>query len=178
MQTPSVSLVDRVLEAFDKAAPPSVAYAHCDIPCGIYDPHMAQIAALTVVRMVQLIQALEAPGSGGAKEQWDTYTMQISRYSAVKEEHAKLCEHELVVLWTDYFKPEHLEKHPNLHDVVWKTAKLTSTVKQSINMDAAQQLLAGCQQIAEIFWDTKGVKTRRAPSNQGAVGGELVYPAS
>jgi nickel superoxide dismutase len=80
-------------------------------------------------------------------------------------------------LWTDYFRPEHLEKHPNLHDVVWRTAKLTSTVKQQINMDAAQQLLAGCHQIAEMFWDTKGVKTRRQPSNQGAVGGELVYPA-
>ena len=138
---------------------------------------MAQIAALTVVRMVQLIQALEKPGDGASKDQWDLYTQQISRYTATKEDHARLCEHVLIILWTDYFRPEHLEKHPNLHDVVWKTAKLTSTVKQQINMDAAQQLLAGTQQVAEIFWDTKGVKTRRQPSNQGAVGGELVYPA-
>jgi nickel superoxide dismutase len=174
MQVPS--LVDRVLDVFDRVAPPSVAHAHCDIPCGIYDPHMAQIAALTVVRMVQLIQALQKPGEGAGKEEWDTYTMQISRYSAVKEEHAKLAEHEIVILWTDYFKAEHLEKHPNLHDVVWKTAKLTSTVKQQISMDSAQQLLAGCQQIAEIFWDTKGVKTQRQAANQGAVGGQLVYP--
>src|SRR5579884_1427962 len=173
----SLSLVDRVFEAFDRAAPPRPAYAHCDIPCGIYDPHMAQIAALTVVRMVQLIQGLQKPDAGASKEEWDTYTMQISRYAAVKEEHAKLCEHELIVLWTDYFRPEHVEKHSNLHDVVWKTAKLTSTVKQQINMDAAQQLLAGCQQIAEIFWDTKGVQTRRQPSNQTA-GGELVYPVA
>ncbi|HEV7664538.1 MAG TPA: superoxide dismutase, Ni [Chloroflexota bacterium] len=173
----SPSLVDRVFEAFDRAAPPSIAYAHCDIPCGIYDPHAAQIGALTVIRMVQLIQALQKPAEGASKEEWDLYTMQISRYAAVKEEHAKIVEHEIVILWTDYFKPEHVEKHGNLHDVVWKTAKLTSTVKQQINMDAAQQLLAGVQQIAEIFWDTKGVKTRRAPANQGAVGGELVYPA-
>jgi hypothetical protein len=62
--------------------------------------------------------------------------------------------------------------------VVWKAAKLTSTVKQQINMDAAQQLLAATQQIAEIFWDTKGVQTKRQPSNQGQVGGELVYPVS
>src|SRR5437763_632137 len=177
MHTPS-TLVDRVLETFERVAPPSVAHAHCDIPCGIYDPHMAQIAALTVVRMVQLIQGLQAPGQSASKEEWDTYLMQISRYSAVKEEHAKMCEHELIVLWTDYFRPEHLQKHPDLHDVVWKTAKLTSTVKQQISMDAAQQLLAGCQQIAEIFWDTKGVQTRRQPSNQGQVGGELVYPTS
>jgi nickel superoxide dismutase len=176
MQSPSSSLVDRVFEAFDRVAAPSVAHAHCDIPCGIYDPHAAQIAALTVVRMVQLIQGLQKPAEGASKEEWDIYTMQISRYSAVKEEHAKLCEHEIVILWSDYFKPEHLEKHPNLHDVVWKTTKLTSTVKQQINMDAAQQLLAGCHQIAEIFWSTKGVQTKRQPSNQGAVGGELVYP--
>ena len=180
MQTPSTltSLVDRVLETFDRVAPPPVAQAHCDIPCGIYDPHMAQIAALTVVRMVQLIQGLQQPGSGASKDEWDTYTMQISRYTAIKEEHARMCEHELIVLWTDYFRPEHVEKHPELHDVVWKTAKLTSTVKQQINMDASQQLLAGCQQIAEIFWDTKGVKTKRQASNQGQVGGELVYPTT
>jgi nickel superoxide dismutase len=172
------SLADRLFYGLDRVAPPSVAYAHCDIPCGIYDPHAAQIAALTVVRMVQLIGALQKPGDGATKEEWDTYAMQVSRYSAVKEEHAKIAEHEIIILWTDYFKPEHLEKHPTLHDVVWKTAKLTSTVKQQINMDAAQQLLAGCQQIAEMFWDTKSVKTRRQPSNQGAVGGELVYPVA
>ncbi len=173
-----MSVVDRVFEAIDRAAPPQVAHAHCDIPCGIYDPHGAQLAALTVVRMVQLIQALPKPDGGASKEEWDTYTMQISRYTSVKEQHAALCEHELVVLWTDYFKPEHLEKHANLHDVFWKATKLTSTAKQQLSMDAAQQLLASCQQIAEIFWDTKGVQTRRQPSNQGAVGGELVYPVA
>jgi nickel superoxide dismutase len=176
MQAPS--LVDRVLNTFDRLAPPSVAHAHCDIPCGIYDPHAAQIAALTVIRMVQLIQGLQQPGQSASKEEWDLYGAQISRYTAVKEEHAKICEHEIIILWTDYFKPEHLDKHTTLHDVVWKTCKLTSAVKQQINMDAAQQLLAGTQQIAEIFWDTKGVQTKRQPSNQGAVGGELVYPTT
>ena len=172
----SPTLVDRFFQAFDRVAPPAVAHAHCDIPCGIYDPHTGQIAALTVIRMVQLTQALQKPDASASKEEWDLYTMQIARYAAVKEEHAKAVEHEIIVLWTDYFKPEHLEKHPNLHDVVWKTAKLTSTVKQQISMDAAQQLLAGMQQIAEMFWDTKGVQTRRQPANQGAVGGEIVYP--
>ena len=180
MSTPSTSysLVDRVLEVFDRVAPPDLAHAHCDIPCGIYDPHMAQIAALTVVRMVQLIQGLQAPTQSAGKEEWDTYMMQVSRYTAVKEEHAKLCEHEIIVLWTDYFKPEHLEKHRDLHTVVWNACKLTSTVKQQINMEAAQQLLSATQQIAEIFWDTKGVQTKRQKSNQGQVGGEIVYPAS
>jgi nickel superoxide dismutase len=170
--------MDRALGALDRVAPPAVAHAHCDIPCGIYDPHMAQIAALTVIRMVQLIQGLEMPAENAGKAAFDTYGMQISRYTAIKEEHAKMCEHEIIILWSDYFRPEHLEKHRNLHDVVWKAAKLTSTVKQQINMDAAQQLLSATQEIAEIFWDTKGVKTKRQPSNQGQVGGELVYPVS
>ncbi|MBV9579146.1 MAG: superoxide dismutase, Ni [Chloroflexi bacterium] len=180
MHTPSTlpSLVDRVLDKFDHVAPPIDAYAHCDIPCGIYDPHMAQIAALTVVRMVQLIEGLQQPGANASKNEWDTYGMQISRYSATKEEHARICEHELIILWTDYFRPEHLQQAPELHDVVWKTAKLTSTVKQQINMDAAQQLLQGTHQIAEIFWKTKNVQTKRQAANQGQVGGELVYPTA
>jgi nickel superoxide dismutase len=102
--------------------------------------------------------------------------MQMARYTLVKEEHARMCEHEIIVLWTDYFKPEHVDSHSKLHDLVWTTTKLTSTVKQQINMDAAQQLLEGCRQIAEIFWDTRSVKTKRRASNQGPVGGELVYP--
>ncbi len=172
-----MSVLDRALQLADRVRAPREAHAHCDIPCGIYDPHAAQVAALTVVRMVQLIQALPAPDAGN-KEAVDTYAMQMARYTEVKEEHAKICEHELVVLWTDYFKPEHLEKHPNLHDTFWKATKLTSTVKQTISMDSAQQLLAACQQIAEIFWETKGVKTKRQPSNQGAAGGEFVYPTT
>ncbi len=172
-----MSVLDRALRLADRVRAPRAAHAHCDIPCGIYDPHMAQVAALTVVRMVQLIEALPAP-AGGDKAAMDTYGMQVSRYTAVKEEHAKICEHELVILWSDYFKPEHLEKHANLHDVFWKATRLTSTVKQAVSMDASQQLLASCQQIAEIFWDTKGVKTRRQASNQGAAGGEFVYPTT
>jgi len=172
-----MKLVDRVISLLDRVSPPRSVRAHCDIPCGIYDPHAAQVAALTVIRMVQLIEALPKPTDGASKAEWDLYNAQIARYTVVKEEHAKLCEHELVILWTDYFKPEHLEKYPHLHDLFWKATKLTSTVKQSINMDASQQLLAACQEIAEIFWDTKGVKTRRQPTNQTA-GGEFVYPVA
>jgi nickel superoxide dismutase len=127
--------------------------------------------------MVQLETglAMPQPGEGAAIT---TYAMQQARYAATKEDHARLCEHELVILWTDYFKPEHLEKYPKLHDTFWNVMKLTSTVKQQVNMDAAQQLLAGCQEIAEIFWATKGVSTKRQASNQGAAGGELVYPVA
>ena len=168
-------LLDRAVDLLDRISRPRVARAHCDIPCGIYDPHGAQVAALTVIRMVQLIEALPAPDPGAGKQQLEQYAQQMARYTGVKEEHAKICEHELVVLWTDYFRPEHQQKYPDLHDIFWKATKLTSTVKQSINMEASQQLLASCQQVAEIFWETKGVPTRRGPSNQTA-GGEFVYP--
>jgi nickel superoxide dismutase len=172
-----MGLADNLVRLVDRVSPPQIADAHCDIPCGIYDPHQAQIAALTVIRMLQLMQNLEAPGADATKEQRDAYLSSLSRYVAVKEEHAKLVEHEIIILWTDYFRPEHVEKHSNLHDLVWRTAKLTSTVKQQNNAQAAQELLTGVQEIAEIFWDTKGVKTRRQPSNQTA-GGELVYPTT
>jgi nickel superoxide dismutase len=171
-------LADRALATLQRMLPAEEASAHCDIPCGIYDPHAAQIAAHTVVRMMMLLKDLPKPADGASNDERDQYVAQVSRYVRTKEEHAAMCEHELMILWTDYFKPEHLDKYPNLHDIFWKTAKLTSTVKQqSLNMDAAQQLLAGCQQVAEIFWATKGVQTRRQPSNQTS-GGEIVYPAA
>ena len=99
------SIALRLLETVSAA--PTVN-AHCDIPCGIYDPHQAQIAAHTVVRMVQLITDL-----GDAT---DTESRnKLVRYIAVKEEHAELAKKELRILWGDYFRPEHLEQHPNLH---------------------------------------------------------------
>ena len=171
-----MSLLRDMLRAADRLSPPREVAAHCDIPCGIYDPHQSQVAALTVIRMMQLIQNLEQPGSGD-KAAMDNYIMQMARYTVVKEEHAQMVEKEVQTLWADYFRPEHLEQHPNLHDLVWKTAKLSGTVRQQINMQAAQDLLANCQQIAEIFWSTKGVKTRRQPSNQ-PTGGEIVYPVA
>ena len=95
----------------------------------------------------------------------------------VKEEHAELVKREVRIIWGDYFKPEHLEKHKDLHDVTWQILKLASKVRQTIDMPAAQDLLAQTQRFAEIFWDTKGVATKKQPSNQ-TVGGEIVVPAN
>ena len=72
----------------------------------------------------------------------------------VKEEHAQICKKELLILWTDYFKPEHLEMFPNLHETFWKAAKLCSRVKQEVSMEAAMQLKAAVEEIAEIFEKT------------------------
>lgn len=164
-----MNLVDRMIAATQRPLSAQDAAAHCDVPCGIYDPHAAQIAAHTVIRMVDLIEGLGSDLANAA------HLNTISRHIAVKESHAAIAEHEIIILWTDYFRPEHAEKYPQLHDLVWKTCKLTSTVKQQVNKQAALDLLAGVQQIAELFWETKGVKTKRVPSGQ-PTGGEIVQP--
>lgn len=170
------SLLRSSLRLIDRLSPPGTVHAHCDIPCGIYDPHLAQIAAHTVIRMNQLINDLAHPDPGSSKEDHDKYENSLSRYITVKEEHAELCKHEVRIIWGDYFKPEHLEKHSELHGIVWNIMKLGSKVRQEVNMPAAQNLLTEVQKFAEIFWDTKGASVRREPSRQ-AVGGESVYPA-
>jgi nickel superoxide dismutase len=159
-----------LLRLIDVVSPPDVVSAHCDIPCGIYDPHAAQVAALTVLRMDQLVKALDR---GNA----DQAAMQIGRYTLTKEQHAEICKRELDILWHDYFRPEHLEKYPDLHTKFWMADKLASRNKQSIDEGAANELLNAVNEIAEIFWATKNVPTRRGPSNQTA-GGEFVYPAA
>jgi nickel superoxide dismutase len=167
-----MNIVGSLIRLVDRVAPPEVVSAHCDIPCGIYDPHMAQIAALTVVRMNQLIDQLQ--WDMGNKGAMDAAGNSFGRYVKVKEEHAEACKKELDILWHDYFKPEHLDKYPDLHTKFWNATKLASKNKQTVDMQAAQDLLAATNEIAQIFWDTKGVPTRKAGSNQ-AVGGELVY---
>ncbi len=174
MLRPTLSLASRALRAIDRIAPPATAHAHCDIPCGIYDPHLAQIAALTVVRMNQLIDALEQPGDDKAAT--EKYHNSFSRYVTVKEEHAELCKREVRIIWGDYFKPEHAQKYKDLHELTWNILKAGSKGRQEVNMQAAQDLLSQVQRFAEIFWETKGVATKRQPSNQ-TVGGELVVPA-
>lgn len=170
------SIVSRGLRSIDRVSAPAVAEAHCDIPCGIYDPHLMQVAALTVVRMHQLIDALERPAPDAPIEARNKAFNSFGRYVNAKEEHSEIVKKEVRVLWGDYFKTEHLEKYPDLNNVVWGILKLAGKTKQEVNMQAAQDLLAQTQKFAEIFWDTKGVKTKRVPTNQGAAGGEFVVP--
>ncbi len=118
--------------------------AHCDVPCGIYDPKPAQIAAATVMKMVDLIDAL--PKENPTLEDRNKFVRSVW----TKEEHARKCKEELLILWTDYFKPEHLEKFPNLHDTFWKAAKLCSENKQHVSKESAQKLIAAVDEIADI----------------------------
>jgi nickel superoxide dismutase len=143
---------DHVLAAL---APRRLVHAHCDVPCGIYDPHGAEIAAKTVARMVVLMaEAAAVSGQGGQAEL--EARNKFERCTAVKEEHAELCKRELQVLWSDYFKPEHLEKYPDLHDRFWKALKQAGKCKQSVDGAAAADLEAQVAAIADIFWATKG----------------------
>ena len=131
--------------------------AHCDIPCGIYDPISAKIAAQTVQKMALRIGALEQPGAGAPAADRAAYVNTLARYIAVKEEHAQLVKKELDILWHDYFNPTHLETYPDLHTTVWQANKLAAANKQSVNLDSAKQLVEAVDKIAETFWATKGV---------------------
>ena len=127
--------------------PSTTAHAHCDIPCGIYDPHEAEIAARTVARMVELIGGIEGDDTEARNK--------FSRCVRVKDDHAEKVKHEVQVIWSDYFKPEHLEKYPDLHTKVWNVLKLASKNKQSVDAAAAAQLEAAVKEFSDIFWATK-----------------------
>jgi nickel superoxide dismutase len=129
--------------------PTTIARAHCDVPCGIYDPHEAVLAAKTVARMVELIGQIDPASTAVADRN------KFVRCVAVKEQHAEKIKHEVQVIWSDYFKPEHLEKVPELHSKVWQLLKLAGRNKQSVDADAAAQLIAATEEFADLFWSTK-----------------------
>ncbi len=130
------------------------AEAHCDGPCGVYDPASARIAAEAALSMTKKILALELPAAGD-KAATAAYHNTLSRYIAIKEEQAHIAKEELLVLWTDYFKPPHLEKVPDLHDKFWKAAKLCSAVKVEVSLQHAEELMDAIKDIHEVFWKSK-----------------------
>ncbi|MBN1148440.1 MAG: superoxide dismutase, Ni [Anaerolineales bacterium] len=157
----------QIFEALDRKFGFEKARAHCDVPCGIYDPITAQIAALTVVRMIDLMDALEGSGKD--------FDNSMSRYIAVKEEHAEKAKHEIRVIWGDYIKAQHVEQHPDVHALTHKIMQLGSKNRQTKDRAAALEFVEAINQFAEIFWATKGVKTKRAKAPY-APALELVYP--
>jgi nickel superoxide dismutase len=126
------------------------AEAHCDGPCGVYDPASIRIAAEAVVSMTKKILDLQKP-EGDDK----AYQNTLARYISIKEEQATLAKKEILVLWTDYFKPNHLEQFPNLHEVFWKAAKLCSACKYELSLQHCEELMAACKEIHDIFWASK-----------------------
>ena len=135
----------RVLRAL---APRATARAHCDIPCGVYDPQQARIEAESCYRIIE-------------KYHDSSDELFRQRCVHVKEERAELAKHHIDVMWHDYFKPEHVEKFPDLHDVCWKAAKQASLVKRSLDKDEAQKLLDLIDKIDHMWRETGGPSSTR-----------------
>src|SRR5438445_12076258 len=135
-------LLSRVISIIDRVRPPLDVHAHCDLPCGVYDPAQARIEAESVKAIAEKYQDSD---DEAFKE----------RAVFIKEERAELCKHHLWVLWTDYFKPPHLEKYPELHELFWTATKAAGESKKSLDPAQGEQLLGLIGEIDKIFWETK-----------------------
>ena len=147
-------MLKQVISQFQARFPAAEVHAHCDGPCGVYDPSSARVAAEAVVSMTKKLLDLELPAPGD-KAAAVAYHNTFARYSAIKEEQAHLAKEELLILWTDYFKPVHLEQFPDLHDTFWKAAKLCSACKVEVSAQHAAELMEAIQKIHGMFWATK-----------------------
>jgi nickel superoxide dismutase len=118
--------------------------AHCDLPCGVYDPAQARIEA-------ESVKAIQEKYQGNEDPEFRTRAIQI------KEQRAELVKHHLWVLWTDYFKPNHFEKYPHLHQLFNEATKLAGAAggKGSVDPAKAQELLDKIAEIDKVFWETK-----------------------
>ncbi len=115
-------------------------YAHCDLPCGVYDPAQARLEALSVYEILKRYNNLDEHDK--------------TRAIVIKEERAELVKHHLMVLWADYFKPEHLKKYPDLHTKFWLAIKQASTCKRHLDPAEGKKLVDQVDEIAKIFWET------------------------
>jgi nickel superoxide dismutase len=137
-----MTLLVRLLALADRVSSPHAAYAHCDLPCGVYDPVQAKVEADSVKAILEKYHA-------------SNDEVFKARCLFIKEERAELVKHHLWVLWTDYFKPPHLEKYPELHDLFWKATKAAGETKHSTDVAVADDLLRQIAEIDRIFWETK-----------------------
>jgi len=147
-------LLDRILDYLEHRSAAPEAEAHCDGPCGVYDPASARVAAEAVLSLTKKILALTPP-SPGDQAAGIAFLNTLTRYVTIKEEQAHLAKKELLILWTDYFKPDHLKDVPNLHEMFWKAAKLCSECKQYVSEQKATELLKAIEEIHGVFWKTK-----------------------
>jgi nickel superoxide dismutase len=137
-----MALLPIILRIADRISEPRVASAHCDLPCGVYDPAQARIEAESVKAIIEKFHESD-------DQVFKTRAVEI------KEQRADLVKHHLWVLWTDYFQPEHLKKYPQLHDLFWKATKAAGDSKKRVDVAVAEDLLAHIAEIDRIFWETK-----------------------
>jgi nickel superoxide dismutase len=135
-------LRDHLLQLVDRLVPPTVVEAHCDLPCGVYDPAQARIEAESVRNCMAKFNDSDD----------ETFR---ARATLIKEERAEMVKHHLWVLWTDYFKPEHLAAHPQLHELFWRATKTAGEAKKTNDTAVGDRLLDEIKEIDTVFWETK-----------------------
>ena len=155
-----MSLRDTAIRTLDRVLGIEPIYAHCDVPCGIYDPHTAAVAAKTVHAMVKKVTDLPAPGAQAKPAEVLEYRNTLIRMITTKEQHAQLCKQELLILWSDYFKPDALKMFPDLHDTFWNAAKLCSYNKQHVDLAKAQELMDVVAKISDLFNKAEAAKKK------------------
>ena len=129
------------------------AQAHCDIPCKIYDPCVAQVAALSIVRLMDLIAELgDLSTSANAA--------QLARLTSQKENHAAQIKHDVTTIWGDYFKQPQIDRFPQIHNVTHGIMQAASKCKQGTVRDDGIELLSQLNQFAELFWHSKDIPTQ------------------
>lgn len=163
-------MLHSLINAIDTKIGLETVSAHCDIPCKIYDPSTAQIAVLTMIRLVDLINELEAKESPTLTDK-----AQLIRLVNEKETHGLSVKEEVRVIWGDYFKQPQFDQIPGVHELVHSIMLQASKAKQNVDREATVELLNLVNKFAEAFWQTKGVETHTAacpypPAEQ------VVYP--
>lgn len=151
-------MISNILTTIDKFKPFGIAEAHCDIPCKIYDPSAAQIAALSVIRFIDLINEL----GNDAEDIRISGHAQLSRLTRQKEIHANNVKEEVRVIWGDYFKQPQFEQFPGIHTLVHNIMLAASACKQTVNRQKGEHLLDLVNEFSEAFWNTKGIDTIKA----------------
>ncbi|MGD1957139.1 MAG: superoxide dismutase, Ni [Sphingomonadales bacterium] len=146
-------MIFKLLTSLDRAGAIVHAKAHCDIPCGIYDPAPALISAVTIVRLMDIMHAASGDPVPLANL--------LARNAVRKEKEAEAEKHEVRVIWGDYFKGPLLEKYPNVHSLAHSIMLKASACKQDAHREDGLALVELVNEFAEMFWDSKGVATKR-----------------
>ena len=147
-------IINKLLSKLDTLGQIEQVKAHCDVPCKIYDPGPAIIAALSVARMIQLMEELENKGKNDLQAK-NTF----ARYVREKEDQASICKKEIRIIWGDYFKQPQFDKHPELHELTHSIMMAASKAKQEPSEGVAHRLVELVNNFATIFWETKNIET-------------------
>ncbi len=165
-------MIYSLLKTINTLSPFEEAQAHCDIPCKIYDPNATQIAALSVIRFIDLIDELDNAKDSEFKISGHA---QLSRLTRQKEIHANNVKQEVCIIWGDYFKQPQFDQFPVIHTLAHNIMLAASACKQTVNREKGLHLLDLVNELSEIFWETKGINTVKSecpyPPNE-----QVIYP--